>query len=161
MIKRIISILLITFMLITVSAIPALSATVELDEETFNQIVTRAKEADVLEKEVDFYKQKLDQVIDKAKEVQSAYKDLDEVQDNIIAEQIRLSGVHKDIIKSQYDTIGLQDKKIVKLETKNFIKDVLVVGLTAGGVKAASDGDNDGLAIGIGVAGLAYLVFTN
>lgn len=136
----------------------AYAKNVTLDEETFNKLVSRAKEADVFEEEKNFYKKKYEESVSRALELNSLYREDISLKDRIIASQKELTELNLERIKTKDEIINMQDKKISKLERNNFFKNFLILGVTAGGIAVASNNNESGAAVGIGAAGLATLL---
>lgn len=146
--------ILIVFFYIFTFATPVLAKNVTLDENTFNQLVTRAKMADTLEKEKDFYKSKYEDVVKKNLELQALYKEDISLKDSIIARQKDLVSIQLERLKAKDGIIKNQDKRISKLKNGNTVRDILLVGIAAGGIAIAADKGESGAAIGIGAATL-------
>lgn len=134
------------------------SATVTLDEKTFNRLVTRAKEADIYEEEIALYKKKYEETVAQYIETTSLYSADIKLKNQIIANQEALVDTQIERIETKDEIISLQDTKIKKLKRSSFLKNLLVIGVTAGGIALASDNNNSGAAIGIGAAGILTLL---
>lgn len=150
-------IIMAVFFSVCFTPIMASAKSVTMDEATFNKLVTAAKEAEILEKEKNFYKQKYDEAIKLGLEIRDVYKEDLLLKERIIKSQIALTDINKEIITSQGETIVLQDRKIGKIEKKNTFKNIILLGITAAGVGIAADNDNTGAAVGIAAAGILAL----
>ena len=81
------------------------------------------------------------------------------VKDQIIASQKEQVAIVLERIDIKDDIISTQDKQIAKMKRSNFLKNLLVIGVTAGGIVVASHNSDTGAAIGIGAAGiLTFLI---
>ena len=151
--------LLLVFIMFFLTVNPIFAAKVTLDEDTFNQLVTRAKMADVLEEEVVFYKTKYQEVVSNDIELSKMYDKNLSVKDQIIASQKEQVAIGLERINIKDGIISTQDKQIAKIKRANFLKNLLVIGVTAGGIAVASHNSDTGAAIGIGAAGiLTFLI---
>lgn len=151
--------LLLVFIMLFLNVNLIFAAKVTLDEDTFNQLVTRAKMADVLEEEVVFYKTKYQEVVSNDIELSKMYDRNLRVKDQIIASQKEQVVIGLERIGIKDDIISTQDKQIAKMKRANFLKNLLVIGVTAGGIAVASHNSDTGAAIGIGAAGiLTFLI---
>lgn len=158
--NKIISLILIlSVILFNPIAVAAANKSITLDEATFNNLVNRAKEADILEKEVLFYKEKYEMAVNKSQELTKLHREGEFVKDDIIKQQKNLVEINMERLKVKDGIISLQDKKISKLERTNMFRNVLLLGLTAAGVAVASNNSDTGAAVGIGAAGiLTFLI---
>ena len=151
--------LLVIFAIFFLTVNPIFAAKITLDEEVFNQLVTRAKLADVLEEEVDFYKAKYQEAISSDLELSKLYDENLAIKDQIIASQKEQVAIGIERIEIKDDIIATQDKQIAKMKMANFLKNLLIIGVTAGGIAVASHNSDTGAAIGIGAAGiLTFLI---
>lgn len=134
------------------------AGSVTIDESTFNQLVTRAKEADVLEKEKDFYKEKYEAAVSRSLELNALYKEDISLKDRIISSQKEIAELQLERIKTKDDIIGMQDKRISRLERRNTLKDILLLSIAGGGIALAADNSDSGAALGIGAAAVLSLI---
>lgn len=143
---------------IFLTPLSAFASSITIDEETFNKLVTRAREAEVFEKEKEFYKQKYEKAIKRSLELNALYKEDTTIKDRIIDRQKELVDANLERIKLKDDIIALQDKKISRLEKSNWFRNILILGISGAGIALASDRHKTGAAVGIGAAGLLTLL---
>lgn len=157
-INRIIGTIVLIGIVLSTSSMAFCTNKISIDEDTFNKLVTRAKEADTLEKEKDFYRDKYEKAVERALELNSLYKEDITLKDRIISSQKELVEINKERMRTKDDIISLQDKKISRLERNNFFKNAITIGLAGVGIALASDKGDSGAAVGIGAASLLSFI---